>query len=299
MNFERKLNIERVCFNFLSGCKFHCDFCFCPKIPHTVDVNRCHLIIDRCYEIGAKIITFGGSDPFVIPGVKELIVHSNNLGLLVHVDCTGSELDLKDLEFLSENVKMIGLPLDGASPEMQAIMRGLEWEPIFHKIINLLNVLSNSPVKLKINTVLSAINFHEINMLAPLLRNFKIDTWSIYQYWPFLKSYTANERHCISDELFKKAISKILEIPMDFNLEASLVNSRLNTYFFVSHHGDVYIPTQDNPSDYNFLGSIFDSKSILSWSRLVNVSLRSSARLRYHSVKARRQLDDQSKRSYN
>ena len=202
----------------------------------------------------------------------------------MHVDCTGSTLKSEHLTLLAKSIRMIGLPLDGSSIETHTAMRGDKGKSHFVLVLDLLDALSDTPILIKVNTVVSKVNIDDIPNMVSILSKHRVDFWSIYQYWPFAGNGSINSRHIIDDGRFDEVVRKLSKTPVHFNIEINPISERLNTYFFVFHSGDVYMTTQDVPTDYIFLGSIFDDKTISLWFESNAASLRSSSLVRYQEL---------------
>lgn len=53
--------VERVCFQFQRRCSMSRSFCYIPVDGVRADGLLRFKIVDRCVDIGARVITFGGA----------------------------------------------------------------------------------------------------------------------------------------------------------------------------------------------------------------------------------------------
>jgi MoaA/NifB/PqqE/SkfB family radical SAM enzyme len=276
--------IERVCFNFQDKCNMNCPYCYIPFTRERVELDRCIAVVKRCAELGVKVITFGGGDPFLLSGFSELLKQTANLGIEIHIDTNGTRLSNKDYNLVEETTSLIALPLDGPNGEIHAAMR--ESGDHFQVVLRHLEILRNRTIKVKINTVVSSLNYQSIIEIGEILKSYRINIWSLYQFWPLHNARFEKNKYNLPDAFFDNLIKEILTSKNPFRIEPGPIRERYGTYLFVSHTGSLYTHDQNSTSEYKVLGSIFDDSTIELWQQLHGHSIREQARTRYISFRS-------------
>src|SRR5262245_8547898 len=116
---------SRIIFNFGFQCNMACSYCYIPFGGKEANPERCLEVVNRVAELGFKVITFGGGDPFRYSYLPQLVRESARLGLTVHIDTNGILLNERaaDFDLLRSCVALVGLPLDGPNSDVHSIMR--------------------------------------------------------------------------------------------------------------------------------------------------------------------------------
>jgi MoaA/NifB/PqqE/SkfB family radical SAM enzyme len=272
-------SLDRVIFNFLDRCNMTCKYCYCPFLRQSVDPKLCHRIVAHCLHLGARVITFGGGDPFMYRFIHDLVKQARDGGVFVHVDTNALSMRKADHDAIRRHVGLVGLPLDGPDAQSHGRMRGSARH--FDIVLGHLDRLCDMGVRVKVNTVASKLNIDCLVALAELLRNRALFRWSIYQFWPFDEITQANNEYGLPRERFDEELKRINSLGLPFPVEAGPVSERAGTYFFVTHTGLVYSNSAEQESQYQFLGSIFDDNTIDAWLRHSGGSMREAAKSRY------------------
>jgi MoaA/NifB/PqqE/SkfB family radical SAM enzyme len=136
----------------------------------------------------------------------------------------------------------------------------------FEKMIGLLRVISENTFhfKTKINTVLTKQNEKDIPAIGRLLENYRVDLWSIYEYWPLGQAADTVRKYRMEETETDQIFSKIKKTKYQNNMCAELGKyiNRYQSYFFTTPQGTVYINSRENLNEYMILGDIFDSRTI-------------------------------------
>jgi MoaA/NifB/PqqE/SkfB family radical SAM enzyme len=235
-----------------------CPFCYIPFDKKKIDFEKLKKILIKSKLLGIKTVTFGGGDPLIYPEFREILKISRQMGFFVHVDTNGICISEKDLSLIKETVDLIGLPLDGSTPEMVDLMRKSTVNN-YTKVLDLINKLQNSSTKIKINTVASKINQSNLFDLFLMLSKLKIDRWSLYQYVPLLGSKEVINSYTLSKKDFIFLINKINKNKFDFVFEPSSIEERHKTYIFTSPNGDAYIHDPENHNKYLSIGDFLEN----------------------------------------
>lgn len=244
-----------------------------------VNPDICLAIVERCAALGAKVITFGGGDPFMYGGFRDLLQKTADLGIRSHVDTNALGLTPSDYKLLEDTRSLLALPLDGPNSQVHLQMRKMENH--FDVVIGHLDALRERSVRVKINTVVSTCNYDSILKLAELLNSYRINLWSLYQFWPLHDALANNASYQLTSIDFDSLMKLLLSRKHSFSIEQGPITERHGTYFFVSHTGLLYINHPSDLTKYLTVGSVFDDKAIADWRRLTGSSIRPRAVSRY------------------
>jgi mycofactocin radical SAM maturase len=120
-------------------------------------------------------INFGGGEPFLREDFIDILDYAHGKGITTCVSTNGTVLDdglVKRLKLM--DLLYVQVSLDGASPETNDHMRG---EGTYRRILNGIELLARHGIPhLSVNTVVTRINFREIDQLNDLARQFGAKT---------------------------------------------------------------------------------------------------------------------------
>lgn len=281
-NFE----IERVVVNFADRCNMECPFCYIPFDGQRVDFSVLPQVLDHCQELGVKVITFGGGDPFHYPQFKDALKVANQKGFFVHVDTNALGIKPADLDAIKSFVHLIGLPLDGPTPEIVQRMRRSRRNN-FEAVMGTIEALKGSGTKIKINTVASKINKDDLPALADFICRLPVGRWSLYQFWPTRIAPEIAEQYELSDADFDDLVS-VIELRLKSNgssvvFEPGRRSIRHKTYLFVkpNTNSTVYIGDPGNISQTLEIGSFLKDDWKPAFDTHLTSTLRGSIQDRY------------------
>lgn len=275
--------MKRVCMNFSTKCNMQCDFCYNFFDNQEFDFNLCIKVIDKCIDLGFEIFSIGGGDPFNCKKIRDIISYLHKKNIIIQIDTNGLELNKNDLYYMDKYVKILALPLDGSNDTMQFNMRNNNKH--FKKIINLLDLITsnNFDFKVKINTMVSKINLLDINNLGELLENYKINIWSLYEFWPLENAFYVKDKFNIDGKLLTNIYADMLgkQYRNNMYIEIGRSRDRYQTYFFVTPQGVMYVNDINNTNKYKVLGDIFSEEVVMNYSELIMSTMRKDIRHRY------------------
>ena len=269
----------RIVFQFSNVCNMACPYCYCHFTNEPIEHGTCFLIIDKCHEIGVKIITFGGGDPLCCSFIWELITYAKSKNIEVHLDTNGLSLTYDKYDQIAKYISLISFPIDGPTAKIHEAMRGSCEH--FDIVIGHLSNIVTYGCRVKINTVVSSINYKHLPQLGVLLEKYSIDIWSLQQFWPMERGRAMAERYKISNEDYTSAILNISYNDFPFLLEHGSISERREHHFFVTHSGRVYVHSPHQKDSYTELGSFFDPITLEKWKELSYLSIHPRALHRY------------------
>lgn len=236
-----------------------CQWCYVPFSGSPAVEQEVASIVGRLADLGFTWLTVGGGDPFQYSFIPNILRYANSRGLFVHVDTHAKSLcqSQANLELVTDVVDLLGLPLDGSESRMHDHMRGSEGH--FDLVCRRIEWLSSLRCRLKINTIVSSRNAHDVVNLAKLVSTFAPARWSIYQYWPLGPAARVSGSHTLSDSGFLKCVeeARVSMTTKKTLLEINLPESRRDTYPIVHHNGEVFVHAPSPHNDFISLGSIF------------------------------------------
>lgn len=236
----------------------NCEWCYIPFVRGPPEPSICRRVVARVAELGFQVITIAGGDPLSYDFLPALITGAKRDGLKVHVDTNGIGTRRANITLaqIADQVDLLGLPLDGPSAEIHDRMRSARLH--FALVMTLLTQLATSMERVKINTIVSALNAAEVSKMVDLIGGISPSRWSLYQYWPLSLGKRVASEHSISTERFMLVAGGIAAAMGNVLLESNPLPSRRLTYPFVSHDGIAYVHDKADFSAYQVVGSIFE-----------------------------------------
>ena len=255
--------IDRVIFNFTNTCYQNCEFCYIPfDKKGNGNVTIWYKIFRRCIELGAKLITFGGGDPFAVSEFQDFLLKVDEFNIDIHIDTNGVFLNDGIIPIMKKVVKLVGLPLDGPRDVHSDIRKN---STHFDMVCDWIGKLIDERIPVKVHTVVTKRNINELEKLSSIIRALKVNSWHLYQFWPIGPC----KHHKIKFEITKKYfLESTIQITKDFpscNIEISTFDERALSYFFTTSLGKVYTVDKSNNNKYVVIGNIFEKDIISKW----------------------------------
>jgi MoaA/NifB/PqqE/SkfB family radical SAM enzyme len=262
-----------------------CDFCYNYFDGKSFDLDLCLKVIDRCIDLGAKVFSIGGGDPFNHKEIWIILEYLKSKDLIVQIDTNGLALNKNDLIHLDHLIDLISLPLDGSNKEIHTTMRNNSLH--FDKVIGLLDFIShnNFNYKTKINTIITKVNMKDLPYIGRLLLDYKIDIWSVYEFWPLDKAKSAFQKYYLEEDEINNVFDELEKLPYSNHmyLELNKCQNRYQTYFFTTTQGMVYVNNSENLNEYKLLGNIFDRETIEKFNHYNIDTIREGFNKRYNT----------------
>ena len=173
------MRLESVNFHFWPICNFQCKYCFAQfkEIRPNLSKKHCFKIIKVLSESGTKKISFAGGEPTLSPFLGDLLIYSKKLGLTNSLISNGTGINDLFAKKYEKYLDWIGLSIDSGIEMVNDLLgRGRN---LVGKIIDKAIKISESSIKLKINTVVNRLNFQED--LSWLIEKIKPQRWKVFQ----------------------------------------------------------------------------------------------------------------------
>lgn len=207
----------KVNLHLIEACNYRCRHCFAHFDKHNVlTPETWKAIIDNAVESGmVNSFNFAGGEPLIYPHLTSLAEYANSLGCKCSVITNGSYIDEEWIKNNASLFTTIGFSLDSFSPDTlrrigrcDAKDRILSLDRI-KKIFTLIKKY-NPDIRIKVNTVVSAVNKDENLAELIKLHDLPVDRWKILRMAPFENECFSNADITITDEEYAEYISRNL-----------------------------------------------------------------------------------------
>jgi mycofactocin radical SAM maturase len=154
-------------------CNLGCAHCLSDSgiaAPDELSPRECLKLVDELSALKVFQVNIGGGEPFIRSDFLDLLNYAHAKGLVTCVSTNGTVIDdalarrLAKLEMLYLQVS-----LDGATAEVNDYIRG---EGTYQKILAAIDCLAKNGVAFSINTVLTRLNYPQLDSLRSLARDY-------------------------------------------------------------------------------------------------------------------------------
>jgi mycofactocin radical SAM maturase len=131
---------------------------------------ECRELIDQLAACKVFQVNIGGGEPFLREDFIDLLTYAHEKGLVTCVSTNGIVVDDHLAKTLSRlDLLYLQLSLDGATPEVNDRIRG---EGTYRAIVAAIGCLARWGVKFSLNTVLTRLNFPQLEALRALAKEY-------------------------------------------------------------------------------------------------------------------------------
>ena len=251
-----------------SRCNLACDFCYGPE-PGRDPTGLRDDILAQLKASSAAAVTFCGGEPLLVRKVDEYAGVLASAGKRTVLNTNGSLLARRlDQGFGLGSFDVVGLSIDGSTPGVHRAMRGPKAD--LAEALNAAEFVVREPrTRLKIGTVVSAVNAGDLPGLAELIRLLRPDVWRLYQYSSRGWQNIGQQRHRLPEEEFlcfaDQAAGLVAPVPVAFSTESLTAGCLI-----VDPSGTVLQPTE---SGYEECGNCLKEPLDDIWARSPDRSL--------------------------
>tara|TARA_R110000868_G_scaffold32909_3_gene119745 strand:+ start:219 stop:1106 length:888 start_codon:yes stop_codon:yes gene_type:complete len=190
MNYQIQKQIPSVNFHLWQPCNMQCKFCFAGflDVKSTI-LPKGHLPKEDALRVvrsigyaGFEKITFAGGEPTLCPWLIDLVSLAKELGMTTMLVTNGSKINDAFLKEYSKILDWIVLSIDSINVEtnkhigrMERSKKAIEKQ----EYIDLTLKIKNAGYQLKINTVVTRLNYTED--LSELIKSARPERWKIFQ----------------------------------------------------------------------------------------------------------------------
>ncbi|MDO9018020.1 MAG: viperin family antiviral radical SAM protein [Deltaproteobacteria bacterium] len=173
------MNPISINFHLYKPCDSRCTFCFATfrDVEGQLDPDDARRLLDRLRAAGGEKLTFAGGEPTLHPHLGALVDHAKALGFTTSVVTSGSRLDAL-LDGHASSIDWVALSIDSAVERVQRSLGRGRGDHVA-RVRVLASRCRNEGVRLKVNTVVTALNCDE--EMGDLLRELRPERWKVFQ----------------------------------------------------------------------------------------------------------------------
>jgi mycofactocin radical SAM maturase len=165
-----------VTWEITQRCTMHCVHCLSdagPAAEHELSTQECRELVDQLAALNVFQVNVGGGEPFVREDFLDLLTYAHDKGLVTCVSTNGMLIDKALAGHLSGLTMLyLQVSLDGATAEVNDEIRG---KGTYQKIVDAMDCLASQRVPFSINTVLTRLNFSQLEDLRKLAKTYEAD----------------------------------------------------------------------------------------------------------------------------
>lgn len=236
--------------HILEACNYRCKHCF-AHFDHMkmLPINTWKHVVDNIGgTIFVKRFNIAGGEPLLYPHIDELIKYIYDKGYEVSIITNGYLMTDEWLEKNAKYIHTIGFSVDSFNEEtLLAMGRKTLKNEILHpnRLLELCKKIKNYGIKLKLNTVVTSLNYTED--FTQIMEDLNVDRWKVLKMKVFKNKSFDNSDIAISKKMFNDFVSKHKDIN-NAVFEESLVNSYIMidaSGSLVDNSGDSYVKLID------------------------------------------------------
>lgn len=145
------------------------------------------LLVCNLAEAGFDKINFAGGEPTLCPWLPDLIEMAKGYGMTTSIVTNGSMITETYLDKMDRNLDWVGLSIDTLDEDTQKRMgRAVPGTSLMTegKYLQCVNAIKRRGIRLKINTVVTSMNWGED--LTRFIRLAKPERWKVFQVLPVI-----------------------------------------------------------------------------------------------------------------
>ncbi len=154
-------------------CNLRCIHCLSAggaASPGELSFEECKTIVDHLAALQVFEINFGGGEPLLQDYFLPLLRYIHEKGIVTCISTNGTALTDEAISLFSGNPLVnVQVSLDGATPDVNDRLRGAG---TYRKIISGIVLLSGKNIPLSINTVVTSLNFRQLEQLKALATSY-------------------------------------------------------------------------------------------------------------------------------
>ncbi len=154
-----------------NGSCMHCLSAHGERHPLELTCDQCFSVIDDLADMHVFQFNIGGGEPFLRPDFLDIMDYAHGKGIVTCISTNGTFIDRSIAERLKKDLVFLQVSLDGATPRSNDRIRG---EGTYEKTLKGLETLRGNGIRLSINTVLTRVNFDELEMLYDLANQYEV-----------------------------------------------------------------------------------------------------------------------------
>lgn len=226
-----------------SRCNLACDFCYGP-VPGRDPLELRDRILESLAVSSASVVTFCGGEPLLVRKIGDYASVLRDGSKSTVLNTNGTLLRRRLDQGLKLAFTMVGISIEGSTQEVHGAMRGLGAD--LAEALDAARLIADAPqISLKVGTVVSSVNRHDLPSLARLMHDLRPDIWRLYQYSSRGPQNKGQQRHQLSEAEFQEIVDEasVLASPVPV---ARSSESETQGCLIVDPHGNVLQPSGDD-----------------------------------------------------
>src|SRR3954451_2252723 len=177
--------------------------------PEQLSTAEAKGLIDQIAAMGVPIFIFTGGDPLKRPDLYDLIRYGAEKNVKIAVTPSATPLLTRDAIFKMKEagVVRLGISLDGSSPEIHDVFRGLPGA--WARTIQAIEWAGEAGIPIQAPPTLARHNAHDLDNLCALFEKLAIVMWNVFFLVPVGRGQLND---LLSGEEFEKVFAKIYEL---------------------------------------------------------------------------------------
>jgi MoaA/NifB/PqqE/SkfB family radical SAM enzyme len=245
-----------------SRCNLACDFCYGP-VPGRDPVELRSQILEALVVSSASVVTFCGGEPLLVKKIGDYASALRDASKATVLNTNGTLLRKRLDQGLKLAFTMVGISIEGSTQEVHGAMRGAG--AVLAEALDAARLIADAPdIGLKVGTVVSSVNRHDLPALAWLMRDLRPEIWRLYQYSSRGQRNSGQLRHQLTEAEFQGIVDEasVLAAPVPV---ARSSESDTQGCLIVDPQGNVLQPTGD---DYITCGNCLNEPLDEIWKRI-------------------------------
>src|SRR6266849_4491763 len=162
-----------VTWEITAACNIACIHCLSAsgrRRPRELTTQQALALVDELAEMQVFQIHFGGGEPFIYPGIWQVLERCSNRGLVMCISTNGTLITQERARRLKQFEPLyFQVSLDGGTPETNDSIRG---KGVFKRALRGLELLAAENLSLTVNSVLTRYSFAELDRLYEIAASF-------------------------------------------------------------------------------------------------------------------------------
>lgn len=204
--------VGRVNWSINNLCPMICKGCYNPFSSGQLSFDETKRVLQRLSNHGIRSMIVSGGDPLLWEHLEAFLADVQRLGIDVGLDTTGYGLTEARAERLRSLVMSIGLPLDGATEDVQRSFRRSTDPALQSKLVESLAICDRLAFPhVRVHTTVTRENVADLPAIAEHINRYAcIKQWSLYQWWGRRASTRMIQRMAVANDVYSAAIDEVV-----------------------------------------------------------------------------------------